>query len=137
MWLICRITITYESDSYRFHFDWILKSCSPILKPLPAIRIFTLAAFPHVDSIVSRQPDTPGRSGILVVGRVLALSPGVAGDGIWWEAGRVRFVGPAVEAVRRAPSGTPLFELPGAWVTPGFVDAHTHFAAWALGRRRV
>lgn len=30
-----------------------------------------------------------------------------------------------------------MFELPDAWVTPGFVDAHTHFATWALGRRRV
>jgi predicted amidohydrolase YtcJ len=86
---------------------------------------------------VSRQPDPPGRSGILVAGRVVALAPGVAGDGIWWEAGRVRFVGPAAEAARRAPPRTPLFELPDAWVTPGFVDAHTHFAAWALGRRRV
>jgi len=73
----------------------------------------------------------------LLAGRVVALAPGVAGDAVWWSGGRIRFVGPAAEAARRAPRGTPTFELPNAWVTPGFVDAHTHFAAWALGRRRV
>ena len=40
-------------------------------------------------------------------------------------------------AGREVPPGTPTFELPGAIVTPGFVDAHTHFAMWALRRRRV
>ena len=38
---------------------------------------------------------------------------------------------------RRIPPGTPVIELPDALVTPGFVDAHTHFATWSLGRRRV
>ena len=31
----------------------------------------------------------------------------------------------------------PRFELPGAIVTPGFTDGHTHFAMWALSRRWV
>jgi len=30
-----------------------------------------------------------------------------------------------------------VYDLPGALVTPGFVDGHTHFAHWALNRRRV
>jgi hypothetical protein len=30
-----------------------------------------------------------------------------------------------------------MFELPDAWITPGLVDGHTHFASWALNRRRV
>jgi predicted amidohydrolase YtcJ len=68
---------------------------------------------------------------------VAPLAPGVSGDAIWWEAGRVRAVGPAVEVARRVPPGTPVYDLPSTWVTPGFVDAHTHFATWALGRRRV
>jgi predicted amidohydrolase YtcJ len=79
----------------------------------------------------------PARSGILVAGRAVTLAPGVAGDALWWEAGRIRHVGPAAEVARRAPRGTPVFELPHAWVTPGFVDAHTHFVTWALGRGRV
>lgn len=68
---------------------------------------------------------------------MLAVAAGLAGDGVWWEAGRIRAVGPARDVARRVPPGTPEYELPGAWVTPGFVDAHTHFATWALGRRRV
>ncbi|MGH7518185.1 MAG: amidohydrolase [Gemmatimonadales bacterium] len=58
-------------------------------------------------------------------------------DAIWWEAGRVRAVGRAAELAGLVSPGTPEFELPRAWVTPGLVDGHTHFAAWALGRRRV
>ncbi|HEU5170102.1 MAG TPA: amidohydrolase [Gemmatimonadales bacterium] len=49
----------------------------------------------------------------------------------------MRAVGRAAEIARSLPPGTPVYELPGAWITPGFVDGHTHFAAWALGRRRV
>ena len=48
---------------------------------------------------------------------------------------------PGRRRCRRARSpgarGTPTYELPDALVTPGFVDGHTHFAMWALGRRRV
>lgn len=35
------------------------------------------------------------------------------------------------------PSRVPRFELPNSVVTPGFVDGHTHFLQWALGRSRV
>ncbi|MGE5688384.1 MAG: amidohydrolase family protein, partial [Gemmatimonadota bacterium] len=67
----------------------------------------------------------------------MAVAPGVSGDALWWEAGRIRAVGAAADVARLVPPGTPVYELPDAWVTPGFVDAHTHFATWALGRRRV
>ena len=50
-------------------------------------------------------------------------------------------------AVARSPSPyhgaraggrlSPRFEFPGALVTPGLVDGHTHLALWALNRRRV
>jgi predicted amidohydrolase YtcJ len=76
-------------------------------------------------------------SGFLRAGRVISLAPGVSGDAIWWQDGRIRAVGPAALVRREVPSGTPELELPRAWVTPGFVDGHTHFAAWALNRRRV
>jgi hypothetical protein len=42
-----------------------------------------------------------------------------------------------VDLDRQAPDSLPRYELPDALVTPGFVDGHTHFAMWALGRRRV
>lgn len=77
------------------------------------------------------------RSGFLVAGRVMSLVPGLTADAIWWDHGRIRMVGPAAELARRVPSSVPRYELPDALITPGFVDSHTHFAAWALNRRRV
>jgi predicted amidohydrolase YtcJ len=56
---------------------------------------------------------------------------------VWWSQGTIRAVGRARDLARIAPPATPVYELPQAIVTPGFVDAHTHFAMWALGRRRV
>ena len=50
---------------------------------------------------------------------------------------RIRGVGRAVAIDREAPRHLPRFDLPGALISPGFVDGHTHFAMWALGRRRV
>jgi len=75
--------------------------------------------------------------GVLCAGRVLALAPGITGEAVWWEAGRIRAVGTAAEVLRRAPESLPRFDLPGTVVTPGFVDGHTHFALWALSRRRA
>ena len=46
-------------------------------------------------------------------------------------------VGKAADLARTIPRGTPEYDLPGTLVTPGFVDGHTHFAHWALNRRRV
>ncbi|HUR94275.1 MAG TPA: amidohydrolase [Gemmatimonadales bacterium] len=65
------------------------------------------------------------------------MAEGVTGDAVWWEQGRIKAVGPALELSRRVSSSVPSFELPGALITPGFVDGHTHFAMWAMGRRRV
>jgi predicted amidohydrolase YtcJ len=67
----------------------------------------------------------------------MTLVPGVEGDALWWEHGRIGGIGPAAEIERLAPRHLPRFELPGALITPGFVDGHTHFAMWALARRRV
>ncbi|HET7791104.1 MAG TPA: amidohydrolase [Gemmatimonadales bacterium] len=41
------------------------------------------------------------------------------------------------EAARAGGPARPVFELPHALLTPGIVDAHTHFGEWALGRSRV
>jgi predicted amidohydrolase YtcJ len=37
----------------------------------------------------------------------------------------------------RLPPGAPNLELSDLLITPGLVDAHTHFGMWALGTRRV
>jgi len=79
----------------------------------------------------------PDRSGLLRARRVWSLDPRVTGDAIWWEEGRIVAVGRAAELARSVPAGTPEFDLPDTVVTPGFVDGHTHFALWALNRRRV
>jgi predicted amidohydrolase YtcJ len=77
------------------------------------------------------------RSGFVRARRVLTLEPGATGEAVWWQDGRIRAVGNAAEVVRLVPPGTAMFDLPATVVTPGFVDGHTHFALWALGRRRV
>jgi hypothetical protein len=68
---------------------------------------------------------------------VLTLVPGLEGDALWWENARIRGVGRAAAIDRQAPRHLPRLDHPDALVTPGFVDGHTHFAMWALGRRRV
>ncbi len=80
---------------------------------------------------------TPATSGFLRCRQVLSLAPGVEGDAVWWADGVIRQVGPAARLGGMIPWGTPVYELPGALVTPGFVDGHTHFALWALNRRRM
>jgi predicted amidohydrolase YtcJ len=79
----------------------------------------------------------PDRSGLLRARRIWSPHPHVSGDAIWWQNGRIVRVGRAAELARLVPVGTPEFDLPDALVTPGFVDGHTHFALWALNRRRV
>ena len=76
-------------------------------------------------------------SGIVRGRRVLSFAPGIHGDAVWWQGGRLAAVGRAEDLARRAPRGTPVYDLPGALITPGFVDGHTHFAMWALNRWRV
>lgn len=68
---------------------------------------------------------------------MITLQPGLQGDSVWWQYGAVRDIGSAAELERRVPSQIPRLDLPGALVTPGFVDGHTHFGLWALGRTRV
>ena len=75
--------------------------------------------------------------GVLRGRRVLSLEPGLEGDTVWWEDGRIRGVGNASVIDRQAPRDLPRLEYPEALITPGFVDGHTHFIMWALGRRRV
>jgi predicted amidohydrolase YtcJ len=65
------------------------------------------------------------------------MAPGVEGDAILWQEGRIRLVGPAAEVEKSAPRLIPRYELPHALVTPGLVDGHTHLALWALNRRRL
>lgn len=77
------------------------------------------------------------RSGFLRAGRVMTMAAGPAANAIWWEHGRIRRVGDARELERQVPSAVPRFDYPETLVTPGFVDGHAHFAAWALNRRRV
>jgi predicted amidohydrolase YtcJ len=76
-------------------------------------------------------------NGFLRARRILTLAPGVEGDAILWQDGRIRMVGPAAQVQKSATRLTPRYELPDALVTPGLVDGHTHLALWALNRRRV
>jgi predicted amidohydrolase YtcJ len=75
--------------------------------------------------------------GVLRGRRIMTLVPGLEGDALWWERGRVQAVGRAGDIERAAPRSLPRYDLAHTLVTPGFVDGHTHFAMWAMGRRRV
>ncbi|HUF35799.1 MAG TPA: amidohydrolase [Gemmatimonadales bacterium] len=83
------------------------------------------------------EPPSGASAGFLRARNILTLAQGCAGDAIWWQEGRIREVGSAVALDRRVPREVPRYDLPDALVTPGFVDGHTHFAMWALGRSRV
>jgi hypothetical protein len=65
------------------------------------------------------------------------MVPGLEGESLWWQDGRIRGVGSAAEMEQVAPHHVPRMELAEALVTPGLVDGHTHLAMWALNRRRV
>jgi predicted amidohydrolase YtcJ len=83
-------------------------------------------------------PGVPSeRGGVLRARRVMTMVDGLTGDAVWWEDGRIREVGRAAAIERRAPRHLQRFDYPGALVTPGFVDGHTHFALWAQARRQV
>jgi predicted amidohydrolase YtcJ len=82
-------------------------------------------------------PWTSAASGFVRARQLMTLAPGVRGDALWWENGRIRAVGNARELLRQVPRDVPRYEFPEALVTPGFVDGHTHLALWALNRRRV
>ncbi|HYF38529.1 MAG TPA: amidohydrolase family protein, partial [Gemmatimonadales bacterium] len=80
---------------------------------------------------------TKERSGLLRGRRVFSMAPGIEGDAILWEDGRIRMVGPAHKLERAASRQTPRYDLPGSLITPGLTDGHTHLGLWALNRRRV
>ncbi|HEY6783827.1 MAG TPA: amidohydrolase [Gemmatimonadales bacterium] len=71
----------------------------------------------------------------------MVLSAGVTGDAVWWRGGKIEAVGTFADlrGAAAVAGGPPpaLIELPDCLVTPGFVDGHTHFAEWAIGRQRV
>lgn len=77
------------------------------------------------------------RGGVLRGRRVLTMDPGVHGDALWWEHGRIAAVGGAADIERSAPRHLPRLDYPGALITPGLTDGHAHLALWALNRRRV
>src|SRR5438132_13880889 len=72
----------------------------------------------------------PPRTGLLIGRRVFGAP--ARSDAVLWEDGVITAIGPAAELSRRIPAAAPVVELPGAVITPGFIDARTHFAQWAL-----
>lgn len=76
-------------------------------------------------------------SGLIRAHSVVSLVPGISGDSVWWQEGRIKAIGSATELERKVPTRVPRYDLPEAVVTPGFVDGHTHFGMWARGRKRV
>ncbi len=92
-------------------------------------------SFPRRVNAVDKVFQQPGRSGLAMVDRIVPGPPG--SNALLWADGVIRAVGPAGEVARQAKPGTPLFQMPGSILTAGFIDAHTHFAQWAMKRRQV
>src|ERR1700682_2345841 len=80
---------------------------------------------------------TDSTSGLIRARRVLTMTPGLEGDCVVWQDGRIRAVGRAAQLERATAREVPRYDLPDVLVTPGLVDGHTHLALWALNRRRV
>lgn len=80
---------------------------------------------------------TDSTSGLLRARRVITMAPGLEGDCVVWQDGRIQAVGSATQLERATSLQVPRYDLPNALVTPGLVDGHTHLALWALNRRRV
>lgn len=64
---------------------------------------------------------------LLVVGGIHLPAPSTA-RAVAWTGPRITWVGHPGDA----PPADEVIELPGAWVTPGFVDAHVHATATGL-----
>lgn len=77
----------------------------------------------------------PKKTGLVIGRRVFGAEP--TANCVRWADGIITGVGRAQELSRRLPSDAPVVELGDALITPGFIDGHTHFAQWALKRRRV
>src|SRR3954471_12195001 len=76
-------------------------------------------------------------SGVLHARHVVTLTPGLEGESVWWEGGRIRVVGSAVQVERSAPKAVLRYDAPQCLGTPGLTDGHTHLGMWALNRSRV
>src|ERR1041385_2328516 len=77
----------------------------------------------------------PKKTGLVIGRRVFGAEP--TANCVRWADGIITGGGRAQELSRRLPSDAPVVELGDALITPGFIDGHTHFAQWALKRRRV
>ncbi len=110
----------------------------PSISPNPDIHFFWFSTCGNrLPEAVFLSLDPLRTSGFLRARRILTLSRGEGGHAIWWSDGVIRAIGDAAVLGRQVAPGTPVYDLPGALVTPGFVDGHAHFAHWALNRRRV
>lgn len=67
----------------------------------------------------------------------MTLSEGSQGSSLRWVDGRIVAVGAPQNVAGQLPPGAPQIDLPDLLITPGLVDAHTHFGMWALGSQRV
>ena len=68
---------------------------------------------------------------VRVRGLLGAPSHPEAGLALSWDGGRITSLAPS------EPGAEPTFEFPRALVSPGFVDGHTHFAAWSVNREQI
>lgn len=94
-------------------------------------------ANPSALSLSVTDPNFTETSGLIRTRKVMSLVPGISGDAIWWQDGRIKAIGLSAELERKVPTRVPRFDLPDSVVTPGFVDGHTHFGMWGRGRKRV
>ncbi len=78
------------------------------------------------------EPDTVSNDVVFVGGDIVTMAEPPAAGAMWIRNGRVEMLGSAEEVAAAAGSSAKVFDLDGATVMPGFIEAHTHPLASAL-----
>ena len=99
-----------------------------------AIRLALLAALAASSRLAAQGPAPPP---LALVGATLVDgtgAPPVPGAVVLVRGGRITCAGP--RSACRIPAGVRRLDLAGAWIIPGLIDAHVHFAqtGWVDGR---
>ena len=100
-----------------------------------AIRLALLAALAASSRLAAQGPAAPPP--LALVGATLVDgtgAPPVPGAVVLVRGGRITCAGP--RSACRIPAGVRRLDLAGAWIIPGLIDAHVHFAqtGWVDGR---
>ena len=110
-----KVFITFYPQ-IRYALPGLFHMWKPVLPPiLESIFTQRFHAPTHRLSSAMLEPRSQW-SGVLRARRVLTLVPGLEGDSLWWEEGRIRGVGSAAAMERTAPPWIPRWSFRMRWL---------------------